>query len=137
MNKQGPLKAILDKGGLRNISADRVPTVFFLKGITILRLRCVCCIFFFHYNNIPPQVNPSGKRETRSVKDVVQHKLYAKKHLVNSGALLGNNAHILKKCCILCTETFVHRVDYMLGGFLLHKKGIYVFKQQQHDFEHP
>lgn len=28
MNKQGPLKAILDKGGLKNISADCVPTLF-------------------------------------------------------------------------------------------------------------
>lgn len=49
MNKQGPLKAILDKGGLGNISTDCVPAVF-LKGMTILGLQCVLR-FFFHDSN--------------------------------------------------------------------------------------
>lgn len=52
MNKQGPLKAILDKGGLENISTDCVPAVF-LKGMSILGLQCVLR-FFFHDSNIPP-----------------------------------------------------------------------------------
>lgn len=46
MNKQGPLKAVVDKGGLRSISADRVSTVV-LKDITILRLQWGLRFFFF------------------------------------------------------------------------------------------
>lgn len=45
MNKQGPLKAVVDKGGLRSISADRVPTVV-LKDTTILRLQWGLRFFF-------------------------------------------------------------------------------------------
>jgi len=53
MNEQGPLKAILDKGGLRNIFADRVPTVFFKRYYYFKTSVCVLH-FFSHYNNIPP-----------------------------------------------------------------------------------
>lgn len=46
MNKQGPLKAILDKGGLKHITVGCVPT---LKSIITLGLHCVL-YFFFYYN---------------------------------------------------------------------------------------
>lgn len=45
MNKQGPLKAIPDKGGLRNISENCVPTVCpFLKKV--LFKISMCAVFF-------------------------------------------------------------------------------------------
>lgn len=49
MNKQGPLKAILDKGGLKHITVGCVPTIL-LKSITTLGLHCV--LHFFFYSNI-------------------------------------------------------------------------------------
>lgn len=131
MNKQGPLKAIVDKEGLRNISTDCGPPIF-VKDIATLGLQCVLD-FFFHYNNIPPQVSPSEKRETWSDKDVAQHKLYAKKHQVNPGALLYNSAHVVKNT-VLCAETFVHRVDHMSGGFHHTKKGTFISLKKKHKY---
>lgn len=58
---------------------------------------------------------PPGKRETRSVKDVVPHNLHAEKPSVNSGALLYDSAHGVNNT-VLCVATLVHGVGYMLGG---------------------
>lgn len=52
MNKQGPLKAALHKGGLKKTLYGSC-TRCILKGIIALKLQRVLH-FFCHYNNIPP-----------------------------------------------------------------------------------
>lgn len=67
MNKQGPLKAILDKGGLRNISAVRVPTVF-LKRYYYFKTSMEALHFSFIIITYHHRSNPLGRERPDPLK---------------------------------------------------------------------
>lgn len=78
MNKHSPLKAAVNKVGLKKIPAECMPTAFY-TGIFVLGVQCGLHFSFFHCSNTHhSQVNSPETRDTRSAKGVAQRQLYAK-----------------------------------------------------------